>query len=174
MAFLDRRCNFPKFRAYLREQLQQVVGNEKVWKAFLKWSGHGVSSEIAALAAQLAVRGSAVDGFGPRVKVARLANANGKFCSKDPQSIYINYALVAHFERESGSACGSVATLAIESTCLHELVHLLNYQHHKKTRFEDLNRREMGKAFERDAYDQYIASIGPRGWWVQQPASCQL
>ena len=51
--------NMPKVEKYFADELPKVTGNQTVWNAFLKWSGHQINGKPtapdAAKAAQTAV-----------------------------------------------------------------------------------------------------------------------
>lgn len=74
-------------------------------------------------------------------------------------------AQIGRVSSKSASTHRELAVQLVESTCLHELVHLLNYKHPKKVRgFTDgggAEIKEMGKAFEKEAYGK---DVGSEGW----------
>jgi hypothetical protein len=169
--------DMPKVKKYFADELPKVTGNETVWKAFLKWSGHQLSgkptAEDATKAAQIAVAGTQ----GPQVKVqttiladpstANTEEANGIFYPKEPEIVVIRTTIAEFYNLNIDSPTHKDRAIQlIESTCLHELVHYLNWKHHKKVRgFKDTDGKdikEMGKAFEKDAYGR---DVGSEGWW---------
>ena len=97
---------------------------------------------------------------------ANTERGNGIFYPKDPETIVILTGIADFYNQNIESPTHKDRAIQlVESTCLHELVHYLNWKHHKKVRgFTDADGnaiKEMGKSFEKDAYGR---DIGSEGW----------
>jgi hypothetical protein len=174
--------DMPKVKKYLADQLPKVTGNQTVWTAFLKWSGYQIAGKPMAADASTAATTAVGGTGGPQVKLAatiladpntaNVGEANGIFYPKEPEILVIRIAIAEFYNKNIDSATyKDRANVLIESTVLHELVHYLNYKHHKKVRgftegsgADAKEIKEMGKRFEKDAYGR---DIGSEGWWRQ-------
>jgi hypothetical protein len=179
MATLHPDVNMPKLRSYFDNELPKIKSNSSVWSAFLKWSGHQISgspsardAESAALnviAASKAVKVNLMHTITADPNTANTErSANGIFYTKTPDCIFIKLGIAYFYNQNIDSSVQAHKDLAIqllESTCLHEFVHLLNYKHHSKVRgFQAAGGTvigEMGKEFEKEAYGR---DIGNEGW----------
>lgn len=178
MAILDKDINMPKLRKYFDDQLPKLSSKTDVWNAFLKWSGHQLDGKPTADAAKRAALQVIAAKGGPKVTLMvtitadqqNTANtersANGIFYPKQPDVIGIKLGIAYFFNANVDSQSHQhLAINLLESTCLHEFVHLLNYKHHRKVRgFKDVDGneiKEIGKTFEKEAYGK---DIGNEGW----------
>ena len=178
MATLHKDVKSAKLRKYFDNEFPKINANTTVWNAFLKWSGHRVGGKPSAEDAKKAALQVIAKGATQQVNTLdtivadpkNTANtdrsANGIFYTNEPDTIYVKTAIADFYDANIGSTVhGDLAVQLVESTCLHELVHLLNYKHHKKVRgFTDDGGaaiKEMGKAFEKEAYGK---DVGSEGW----------
>jgi Metallopeptidase toxin 3 len=178
VATLHKDVKSAKLRKYFDNEFPKINTNTKVWDAFLKRSGHQEggkpSTEDAKKAAlQVIAKGATqqvntIDTIvaDPKNTANTDRSANGIFYTNEPDTIYIQTAIAEFYDANIDSTVHrQLAVQLVESTCLHELVHLLNYKHHKKVRgFTDgggANIKEMGKAFEKEAYGK---DVGSEGW----------
>jgi len=178
VATLHKDVKSAKLRKYVDNEFPKINTNSKVWDAFLKWSGHQEGGKPSADDAKKAALQVIAKGATQRVNTIdtivadpkNTANtdrsANGIFYTSEPDTIYIQTAIAEFYDANIESTVHrELAVQLVESTCLHELVHLLNYKHHKKVRgFTDgggAEIKEMGKAFEKEAYGK---DVGSEGW----------
>lgn len=168
MATLHQDVNMPYVRDYFAQELPKVSGNQRVWAAFLKWSGYQVGNPQAVQQQALA---AIAGNMGPKVKIGFVylpdsttgttTEGNGIFYPKDPETIIIHMDIAYFYNRNINSQTHMARAIQlIESTSLHELVHYLNWKHLKKVRFDGV--QEMGVEFEMEAYRR---NIGNEGWW---------
>lgn len=178
MATLHKDVKSAKLRKYFEAEFPKINASSKIWDPFLKWSGHQEggkpSAEDAKKAAlQVIAKGATqqvntVDTIvaDPKNTANTDRSANGIFYTNEPDTIYIQTAIAEFYDANIDSTVHrELAVQLVESTSLHELVHLLNYKHHKKVRgFTDgggADIKEMGKAFEKEAYGR---DVGSEGW----------
>jgi len=168
----------PKLQKYFADQLPKLTAKTDIWNAFLKWSGHQLDGKPSPDDAKKAALGVIAASGGPKViLMATIAadptntantdrSANGVFFPKQPDAIGIKRDIALFFDANIDSQSHQDRAIQLlESTCLHEFVHLLNFKHHKKVRgFKDADGneiKEIGKAFEKGAYGR---DIGNEGW----------
>lgn len=178
MATLDKGTKMPKLQKYFADQLPKLPAKTDVWNAFLKWSGHQLGGKPTPEAAKQAALGVIAASGGPKVTLMATItadpknsanterSANGIFFPKQPDAIGIKLGIASFFDDNIDSKSHQgLAIQLLESTCLHEFVHLLNFKHHKKVRGftgDDGNEiKEIGKAFEKEAYGK---DVGSEGW----------
>jgi zincin-like metallopeptidase toxin 3 of polymorphic toxin system len=178
VATLHKDVNSAKLRKYFDDEFPKINANTTVWNAFLKWSGHQEggkpSVEDAKKAALQVIAKGATQQVNkmdtivadPKNTANTDRSANGIFYTSDPDTIFMQSAIVEFYDANIDSTVyRELAVQLVESTCLHELVHLLNYKHHKKVRgFTDDGGgaiKEMGKSFEKEAYGK---DVGSEGW----------
>jgi hypothetical protein len=178
VATLHKDVKSAKLRTYFDNEFPKINANITVWNAFLKWSGYQEGGKPSAEDAKKAALQVIAKGATQQVNTLdtivadpkNTANtdrsANGIFYTNEPDTIYVQAAIADFYDSNIDSKIhGDLAVQLVESTCLHELVHLLNYKHHKKVRgFTDgggADIKEMGKAFEKEAYGK---DVGSEGW----------
>ena len=178
VATLHKDVKSAKLRKYFDNEFPKINTNSKIWDAFLKWSGHQEGSKPSAddakkAALQVIAKGATqqvntIDTIvaDPKNTANTDRSANGIFYTNEPDTIYIQKAIAEFYDANIDSTVHrELAVQLVESTCLHELVHLLNYKHHRKVRgFTDgggATIKEMGKAFEKEAYGK---DVGSEGW----------
>jgi hypothetical protein len=178
VATLHKDVKSAKLRKYFDDEFPKINTNTTIWNAFLKWSGHQEAGKPSAddakkAALQVIAKGATQQVNSMDTIVADPKNtantdrsANGIFYTSDPDTVYMQAAIVEFYDDNIDSTVHhDLAVQLVESTCLHELVHLLNYKHHKKVRgFTDdggAEITEMGKSFEKEAYGK---DVGSEGW----------
>jgi hypothetical protein len=178
VATLHKDVKSAKLRKYFDDEFPKISTNAKIWDAFLKWSGHQEGGKPSAEDAKKAALQVVAKGATQQVNTMdtivadpkNTANtdrsANGIFYPSEPDTIYIQTAIAEFYDANIDSTVHrDLAVQLVESTSLHELVHLLNFKHHKKVRgFTDgggADITEMGKSFEKEAYGR---DVGSEGW----------
>jgi hypothetical protein len=160
---------YPKLTKYLRNEFRNVPAKADVWKAFLKWS------ELPERLALEAVTFS--PGALPICGITSTRHVNGIFLRNQPRYVWLHQRVATLFEKgKKGSR------LLVESTLLHEMVHWGNYisQYGLDSRElttskdssgkvrggytkTDSGLKEVGKAFEIDAYGRDVNAMNMGG-----------
>ena len=106
--------NMPKVEKYFADELPKVTGNQTVWNAFLKWSGHQIDGKPTAQDAAKASQTAVGKSMGPRIKLAatiptdpntaNVGEANGIFYPKEPEIVVLRTAIADFYNRNIDSA----------------------------------------------------------------------
>lgn len=141
---IDDRRTYPDLAAWAEYDLPKVTDNPKVWNAFVR---HGQFTRLSAWGVVKWGRDS------PLMRIANLDGANGWFNPSQPEWIYVDRFVA---DAIHANPQDSKVRRYVESTVLHELVHLGDYRDGRHR----TDVPEAGKAFEEEAYDGDVDRTG--------------
>lgn len=164
MAYINpsQSSGLPNLKSYLVQTLPTVTKKQRVYDAFVKWSGTGANTKTSPNTL-VAVIMSFAPAMPPEVLVKPIPDAHGVFDPKMPNRILLDKPLVDYYEK---NRCGD-AELMLEAVVLHELIHFARFTFGLPDPpwYAD----ESGTAFEFEAYGK---EIGTKIWFANTSNTC--
>lgn len=135
-----QQLDYPKLTRYLKHELPAISDNEKIWNAFKEYGEFNQHNALRVVNWEIT---------SPMMLVTHLDNAYGAFRPASPNRIMISNLVADGFHDHSD---GIYERLLLESTILHELVHLGDFVDRIDQQGEE------GKRFEIAAYGYDVGS----------------
>jgi hypothetical protein len=132
---------WPQFKKWLYSEFVDVPRKQRVWDAFLLWSGLGkADGEIAVGIGSL-----------PQIVITQLKGALGRYKPSEKKKIYLDTDVVKYLEQNPSN---QYAKKLVESTILHELCHWAESVGVRPKNKDGYGKGkvERGRHFEVDAY----------------------